>query len=108
MCNMYSNNSEKNSFKTILFVCNDYLLKAKLEYFNTNNVSSNDTFIIEIIDLICLNLNFKEKKLQCIGHIINLIVKTFIFGNKSKYFKTDIVIAKSTNDIKIVIKLWKK
>lgn len=39
------------------------------------------------------------------GHIINLIGKVFIFGNKSETFKANIVIAENTNNFKAIIKL---
>ena len=37
------------------------------------------------------------------GHIINLIAKAFIFGNKSETFEADIAIAENTNNLKAAI-----
>ena len=105
MRNMHNDHSGKNQAKAILLVFNKYLLKVKLRYFIMNNASSNDICITEIIDLIRLNLNAKERKLQFIRHIINLIVKVFIFDNKFEFFKIDIAIAESTNDLEIAMKL---
>ena len=42
------------------------------------------------------------------GHIINLIAKTFIFGNKSETFEADISIAKNTNNLEAAMRLWRK
>lgn len=42
------------------------------------------------------------------GHIINLIVKIFIFSNKSETFEVNIVIDKNTNNLKTIIKSQKK
>ena len=39
------------------------------------------------------------------GHIINLIAKAFIFGNKSETFEADIAIAENTNDFEAAMKL---
>ncbi len=64
----------------------------------TDNASSNDTCVAEIIDLIQPDLDLREQKLWYIGHIINLIAKAFICGNKSETFETDIAIAENTND----------
>ena len=105
---MHNDYSGKNQAKAILPVLDKYLLKAKLGYFITDNASSNDTCITEIIDLIRPDLNAKKKRLQCIGHIINLIAKAFIFSNKSKSFEADVAIVESTNDLKIAMKLWRK
>lgn len=106
--NMHGDHSGKNQAKAILPVLDDYLLKAKLRYFITNNASSNDTCITEIIDLIRPNLDANERRLRCIGHIINLIAKAFIFGNKSESFEADVAIAESTNNLEITMKLWRK
>ena len=106
--NMHGNHSEKNQAKAILPILDEYLLKAKLGYFITDNATSNDTCITEIIDLICPNLDVKERRLRYIGHIINLIAKAFIFSNKSESFKANVAITESTNDLEIVMKLWRK
>ena len=106
--NMHGDHSGKNQAKAILPVLDEYLLKAKLGYFITDNASSNDTCITEIIDLIRPDLDAKERRLRCIGHIINLVAKAFIFGNKSESFEADVAIAESTNDLEIAMKLWRK
>lgn len=102
---MHGDHSRKNYAKTLLPIFNKYLLKAKFEYFITDNVFSNDTYITEIINLIRPDLYTKKRRLQYIGHIINLIDKDFIFGNQSQFFKADVAIAESTNDLEIAIKL---
>ncbi len=61
--NMHGDHSGKNQAKAILPVFVEYLLKAKLGYFITDNASLNDTCITEIIDLIRLNLDAKERRL---------------------------------------------
>lgn len=60
---MHNDDNEKNQAKAILSVLDKYLIKAKLGYFITNNASSNDTYITEIINLIRFNLNAKERRL---------------------------------------------
>lgn len=42
------------------------------------------------------------------GHIINLIAKAFIFGNKSEIFEADIAIAENINDLEAAMRLWRK
>ncbi len=86
----------------------EYGLKEKLGYFMTDNASSNDTCVAEIIDLIRPDLDLGERRLRCMGHIINLIAKAFIFDNKSETFEADIAIAKKTNDLEAAMRLWRK
>ncbi len=106
--NIHGDHSEKNQAKAIIPVINEYGLKEKLGYFMTDNASSNDKCVAEIIDLIQPDIDLEERRLRCIGHIINLIAKAFIFGNKWETFEADIAIAKNTNDLEAAMRLWRK
>ncbi len=108
VCNIYGDHSGKNQAKAIIPVIDGYGLKEKLGYFMTDNASSNDTYVAEIIDLIWPDLNLGKRRLRCMGYIINLIAKAFIFGKKSKTFEADIAIAKNTNDLEAAMRLWRK
>ena len=69
---------------------NDYNIRNKLNYFVMNNVSNNDTMLRTIL------LNFKlvddieydsiKSRLQCMSHIINLSIQTFLFD---KHFNSN-------------------
>ena len=106
--NIHGDHSGKNQAKAILPVIDEYALKEKLGYFMTDSASSNDTCVAEIIDLIRPDLDPGERRLRCMGHIINLIAKAFIFGNKSETFEADIAVAENTNDLEAAMKLWRK
>ena len=106
--NIHEDYSGKNQAKAIIPVIDKYSLKKKLGYFIINNASSNNICVAKIIDLIWPDLDLGERKLWCMGYIINLIAKVFIFDNKSETFKADIAIAKNTNNFKAAMKLWKK
>lgn len=54
------------------------------------------------------DLDTNNQRLQCIGHMINLIPKTFLFGNRSKTFEADIIVVDNISNLEKVIKLWKK
>ena len=103
--NIHGNHGGKNQAKAIIPVINKYALKEKLGYFITNKAFSNNICIATITDLIWPNFDLRERRLWYMEHIINLIAKAFIFGNKSKTFKADIAIAENTNDFKAAIKL---
>ncbi len=106
--NIHGDHSGKNQAKAIIPVIDEYGLKEKLGYFMTDNASSKDTCVAEIIDLIRPDLDLGERRLRCMGYIINLIAKAFIFGNKSETFEADIAIAKNTNDLEAAMRLWRK
>ncbi len=50
--NIHGDHCGKNQAKAIIPVIDEYSLKEKLGYFMTDNASSNDTYVAEIIDLI--------------------------------------------------------
>lgn len=106
--NIHGDHSGKNQAKAIITVIDEYALKEKLGYFITDNASSNDICVAEIIYLIQPDLDLGERRLRCMGHIINLIAKAFIFGNKSETFEADIAIAENINDFEAAMKLWRK
>ncbi len=45
--------------------------------------------------------------LQCIGHIINWIVKAFSFDNGLEIFERDVIIVKTVSNLEEALKLWK-
>lgn len=106
--NIHEDHSGKNQAKVIILVIDKYALKKKLGYFITNNTSSNNIYIAEIIDLIWPDLDLEKRRHWCMGYIINLIAKVFIYGNKLETFKADIAITKNINDLEAAMKLWRK
>lgn len=100
--------SDKNQAKSIIPVLEEYSLKEKLGYFITDNASSNNTCVTEIIETLRPDLDANNQRLRCIGHIINLIAKTFLFGNRSEAFEADIAVAEGVSDLEGAMKLWRK
>ena len=76
-------------------------MKEKLGYFIIDNASFNNICITEIIETLQLDQDIYDKRLWCMGHIINFIAKKFLFSNKLEGFETDVVIAESKM-------IWKK
>ncbi len=74
----------------------------------TDNAFSNDTCAAEIIDLILPDPHLGERRLQCMGYIINLIAKAFIYGNKSETFGVDIAIVEDTNNLEAAMRVLRK
>lgn len=49
-----------------------------------DNAENNDTMLMEVekhIKMLGIEYDFKTRRLLCIGHIINISVKAFLFGN---------------------------
>ncbi len=77
-------------------------------YLITDNASSNDNCLTEIVETLRPDLNADNQRLRCIGHIINLIAKAFLFGNKSETFEADVAVAESVRDFEGAMRLWRK
>ena len=76
-------------------------MKEKLGYFITDNASYNDTCVTEIIETLRPDLDAHGRRLRCMGHIINLIAKALLFGNKSESFEA-VAVAEGISDMKEV------
>ena len=58
-----------------------------LGFFVLDNATNNDTTLVELSK--SLNFDPKERRLCCIGYIINLIAEQYLFGQDSKSFEDD-------------------
>lgn len=71
----------------------DYNLMQKIGYFNLNNATNNDSVLRHIkIYLKGINIEFDiiGRRLRCIGHVINLVVKVLLWGEDPDAFEQDI------------------
>lgn len=77
--------SGANLSDVLLKVVEDFGFLDNLGYITTDNAGNNDTMITGFSGLLKdkHNINFQPKhcRLRCTGHIINLTVKAFLFGN---------------------------
>ncbi len=100
--------SGKNQARSILPVLEEYSLKGNLGFFIPDNASSNDTCVTEIIETLRPDLDAHDGHLRCMGYIINLIAKAFLFGNKSETFEAEVAVAEGISDLEGAMKLWRK
>jgi hypothetical protein len=74
--------------EVIAEVIEDYEIRDQLRYFVTDNAGNNDTVINSLCDL--LGLEARSRRLRCLGHIINLAVKAFLYGKNTESFEVEI------------------
>ncbi len=53
-------------------------------YFVLDNAQNNDTTLAELAKK--MNFDPKERRLRCIGHILNLIAEAYLYGQDVKSF----------------------
>ena len=81
--------SGENIAACCLPVIGDFELEGKIGYFVSDNVGSNDL----AVDAFCKELKLKNSKtrcLRCLGHVINLAAKAFLFGKEEKCFDFEV------------------
>jgi len=84
----------------------EYGVLERLGYFIGDNASNNDTLVRALADEQVFgerNYNAQEHRLRCVGHVINLVVKAFWFGEGDRMILQDTVIV--TRD---TIAEWRK
>lgn len=65
-------------------ILEDYNILPKLGYFVMDNATTNDTFMQsmeEYLSTVGFEFYTAELYLKCLDHIINIAVKTFLFGS---------------------------
>lgn len=80
---MEGEHSGSNQASVVLQVLDDYGIRAKLGYFIMDNVNSNDQLVAHVASALNqdgVKYNAEERRLRCNGHIINLVVQAFLFG----------------------------
>ena len=71
----------------IIEVVNEYDFVEKLGVYVGDNAESNDTAWKESLKILNPNRDSKTSRSRCLGHIINLATKAFIFGRMSKLLR---------------------
>ena len=69
--------------KVIIEVLDDYRVKDNLGYITADNATANDTLCSEL-GLLIEGWIPLQRRLRCLGHIINLAVQSFLFAKNGK------------------------
>lgn len=74
--------------KIILEVIQEYEIEEKLGYFMMDNASNNDTMMEELQKSLP-DLNVQQRRLRCLGHVVNLVCKVMLHGTDAESFEKD-------------------
>jgi len=107
----YGPHSGRNIAQSFLRVLDKYKIDTKVGYVTTDNASNNDTALVELGAMLQeRNIHFDliTSRVRCFGHIINLVVKGFLWGSDWEAFEANIAyntdIAKELH----LLKSWRK
>lgn len=65
-------------------IATDYDLTRRIGHFVLDNASNNDTAVQQICDRLAelgIHVDPRQRRLRCLGHILNLAVKAFLMGS---------------------------
>jgi hAT family C-terminal dimerisation region len=103
--NLLGPHSGENIAGTVQNVCREYDIESQLGCFILDNASNNDTCIATLGKAYGWNLNEqRQRRLRCLGHIINLVAQAFILGEKKEAF--DRALKACEDDREEEVKLW--
>ncbi|KAH7468076.1 putative oxidoreductase [Fusarium oxysporum f. sp. matthiolae] len=80
--------SGENMASYVKEVINQYEMGSKLGYFMLDNAESNDTCLETLARWFPMDVS--RRRLRCIGHIINLVVRAVIFGSNVSKFEAEL------------------
>jgi len=111
MQRLQGQHTAENLSSVVLAVIQDYGLQQRIGYFMLDNATVND----KCVDLLCQNLlnNYspsaaKECRLRCSGHVLNLVMKSFLFGTDIEAFEQDAQASFEAGDETHEVSLWRR
>jgi hypothetical protein len=101
--------SGENIAEAVLKVIHKYGLTGnRIGWFVLDNITSNDTCVAEILKALSINDIVERRRLHCLGHIINLSAKAFLFGLDPNAFENEIEITQQFEEERKQQEIWRK
>lgn len=100
--------SGANQAEQIIPLIQEYEITSKIGYFVLDNITSNDTCVDQILRELRPDLNKKERRLQCVGHIINLAAQAFLFGKDVETFQVEARVARDARLEQRELDIWRQ
>ena len=82
--------SGENQAALVMHMLTEYQLFDKVGYFTLDNASSHDSalrIVGQKLQALGVDFDYKQRRLHCFGHIINLVVKAFLYGTDANHQK---------------------
>jgi hypothetical protein len=84
--------SGENIAEAVISLLEMYELQGKIRFFMTDNASNNDTCIVIFCEHFLLGIDPETRRFRCFGYIINLAVKSFLYGTNPEAFESKAII----------------
>jgi len=96
--------SGENITEAIIAIIKTYKIINKIGYFVLNNAGLNDTCVSAIIKQLNIKDIKEHRRLCCLSHVLNLLVKAMLFSENPEVFKKDITTAAILGDKKAALR----
>lgn len=84
--------SGANQAEIVWDIITDYNLAHSLGYMTLDNAKNNDTALVcleESMEGLGLDFDSVKRRVRCFGHVINLSVQAFLWGDNAELFARD-------------------
>ena len=101
----------ENQAESFWAVAQEYKIEQNIGYFTLDNARNNDTAMKCIsAKLRELDIEFDpvQRRLRCHGHIINLVVKAFLWGEEPEAFELEAESLQNQQDEEAELLLWRR
>ena len=88
---LHGSHLDENIAEAVIAVVREFGIAENIGYMVLDNASSNDTCVSEILKELDIDDTKKRRRLRCLGHIINLSAKVFLFGINADAFEREVV-----------------
>ncbi len=100
--------SGENIAEAVVSVIRKYEITDRIGYFVLDNASSNTTCVSEILNALDISDTTGHRRLCCLGHVINLGAKAFLFGKNPDAFEREISTAREYDEEVKERESWRK
>jgi hypothetical protein len=101
--------SGENVAEAVIEILLKMVPPIKLGYFCTDNATTNDKTIAIIMERLRPDIQHPQKRrVRCLGHIINLAAKAFLFGNDPASLEAEILHLSDSSIVEAQLDFWRK
>lgn len=103
--------SGSNIAEVLWKILERFEITRRIGYITTDNATNNDTAIAQLATNfrnVGIEFNAQESRVRCFGHIINLVVKGFLWGEDWEAFEGEVNTECEVEEASRALKAWRK
>lgn len=105
---MKGRHTGENMADLLVQTINEYDLKQRLGMFICDNHTANDKAIRVTLGRLRPDIEPDSRRVRCLGHIVNLAARAFIFGKNVEAFEVEVRTAQALSRLEKQQKIWRE